>query len=120
MRGESSHLARHRRRSQPERLTFRLRCGHMISFGTGDVRRHTSACRGSIYMDRAMPEPIARALVRGLVLSLSPGRFVLVHSVQLHFQRSWRIVVAWCCNRHHKSALAVSSARLTLSGRCRL
>jgi hypothetical protein len=42
-------------------------------------------------MDRAMLEPIARALVRGLVLSLSPGRFVLVHSVQLHFQRSWRM-----------------------------
>ena len=94
MRGESSHLARHRRRSQPERLTFRLRCGHMISFGTGDVRRHTSACRGSIYMDRAMPEPIARALVGGVVLSLSPGRFVLVHSVWLNVGRSWGMMAA--------------------------
>jgi hypothetical protein len=71
-------------------------------------------------MDRAMLEHIARALVGGLVLSLSPGRFVLVHSSWLHFGPSWRIVVAWCCNRHHKSALAVSSARLTLSGLCRL
>jgi len=71
-------------------------------------------------MDRAMPEHIACALVGGLVLSLSRGHFMLVHSVRLHFRRSWRMVVAWCCNRHHKSALTVSSARLTLSGRCRL
>jgi len=76
--------------------------------------------RERIYMDRAMPEQIAPALVGDLVLSPSPGRFVLVHSGRLHFGRSWRIVVAWCCNRHHKSALAVSFARLTLSGRCRL
>src|SRR3712207_4466840 len=26
---------------------------------------------------------------------------MLVHSVRLHLWRSWRIVVAWCCNRHH-------------------
>jgi hypothetical protein len=32
-------------------------------------------------MDRAMPEHIARALVGGLVLSLSPGRFVLVQQL---------------------------------------
>ena len=51
------------------------------------------------------------------MLSLSPGHFALVHSVRLHSRRPWRIVVAWCCNRHHKSALTVSSARLTLSGR---
>jgi hypothetical protein len=36
------------------------------------------------------------------VLSLSPGRFMLVRSVRLHFRRSWRMMVAWCCNRHHK------------------
>jgi hypothetical protein len=67
-----------------------------------------------------MPEHIARALVGGLVLSLLLGRFILVHSVRLHFRRSWFIVVVWCCNRHHESALTVSSARLTLSGRCPL
>ena len=67
-----------------------------------------------------MPEHIARTLVGDLVLSLSPGRFIIVLNIRLHFRRSWRIVVVWCCNRHHKSALAVSSARLTLSGRCRL
>jgi len=48
-----------------------------------------------------MPEHIACALVEGLVLSPSPGRFVLVHSVRLHFLRSWPMVAAWCCNRHH-------------------
>lgn len=53
-------------------------------------------------MGRAIPEHIVRALVGGLVLSLSPGRLMLVHRVQLHFLRSWRIVVGWCCNRHHK------------------
>jgi hypothetical protein len=84
------------------------------------VRSHTVACRARIYMDRAMPEHIARTLVGGLVLSLSPGHFVLVHSVRLHFRRPCHIVVAWCCNRHHTSALTVSSARLTLSGRCHL
>jgi hypothetical protein len=92
----------------------------IIVLRTDGVRLHTAARRARIYMDHAMPEHIARALVRGLVLSPSPGRFVLVHRVQLHFQRSWRIVVAWCCNRHHKSALTVSATRLTLSGRCRL
>jgi hypothetical protein len=66
------------------------------------VRHHTAACRARIYIDPAMPEPIACALVGDLVLSLSPGRFVLVHSVRLHFRRSWRMVVAWCCNRHHE------------------
>jgi hypothetical protein len=71
-------------------------------------------------MDRAMPEHIARALVEGVVLSLSPGRFVLVHSVWLNVRRSRGIMVTWCCNRHHKSALTVSSARLSLSGRCHL
>jgi hypothetical protein len=71
-------------------------------------------------MDRAMPEHIARALVGGLVLSLSPGRFVLVHSVWLNQRGSCGIIALWCCNRHHESALTVSSARLNLSGRCRL
>jgi hypothetical protein len=60
----------------------------MISFGTDGVRHHTSARRPRIYMDRAMPEHIARALVEGVVLSLSPGRFVLVHSVWLNVRRS--------------------------------
>jgi hypothetical protein len=60
----------------------------MISFGTDGVRHHTLASRVSIYMDRAMPEHIARALVGGLVLSLSPERFVLVHSVRLHNRHS--------------------------------
>jgi hypothetical protein len=36
------------------------------------------------------------------VLSLSPGRFMLMHSGCLHIRRSWRMMVAWCCNRHHK------------------
>ena len=35
------------------------------------------------YMDRAMPEHIARSR-EGLMLIRSPGRFALVHSVQLH------------------------------------
>jgi hypothetical protein len=35
------------------------------------------------------------------VLSLSPEHFMLVRSVRLHFWRSWRMVMAWCCNRHH-------------------
>jgi hypothetical protein len=26
---------------------------------------------------------------------------MLVHSGWLHFRRSWRMMVAWCCNRHH-------------------
>ena len=66
----------------------------MISFGTDGVRHHTSARRRRIYMDRAMPEPIARALVGGVVLSLSPGRFVLVHSVWLNVGRSWGMMAA--------------------------
>jgi hypothetical protein len=60
---------------------FRLQCCPMISLGTDSVRLHTSVCGERIYMDRAIPEHIARALVGGLVLSLLPGRFVLVHSV---------------------------------------
>ena len=43
----------------------------MISFEVGDVRHHTLACRVRVCMDRAMPEHIARALVRGPVLSLA-------------------------------------------------
>ncbi len=39
-------------------------------------------------MDGAMPEHIARVLVEGLVLSLSPGRLMLMHSVRLHFWHS--------------------------------
>ena len=65
------------------------------------MRRHTSAFCARIYVDRAMLEHIARALVGGLVLSLSPGRFVLVHSVRLNLRRSWSMIAAWCCNRHH-------------------
>jgi len=45
----------------------------MISIGTDDVRRHTVVRRECIYIERAMPEHIARALVGGLVLSLLPG-----------------------------------------------
>jgi hypothetical protein len=60
----------------------------MLSFGTDGVRGHTSACRTRVYMERAMLEHIARALVGGLVLSLSPGRFMVVHSVRLNIQRS--------------------------------
>jgi hypothetical protein len=92
----------------------------MLLSARDDVRRRTSACRARIYLDRAMPEHIACALVGGLVLSLLPGRFVLLNSVRLNIRRPWRIVVVWCCNRHHKSALTVSSARLPLSGRCHL
>jgi hypothetical protein len=46
----------------------------MISFGTDGVRHRTPGCGERIYMDCAMPEHIARALVGGLVLSLLPGR----------------------------------------------
>jgi hypothetical protein len=49
----------------------------MISLGTADVRRHTVMRRERIYIERAMPEHIARALVRGLVLSLLPGQLCL-------------------------------------------
>jgi hypothetical protein len=45
----------------------------MISFGTDDVRCHTGVRRECIYIERAMPEHIACALVGGLVLSLLPG-----------------------------------------------
>ena len=53
----------------------------MIGFGTDDVRRHTSVSCVGIYIDHAMPEHIACALVEGLVLGLSPGRFILAHNV---------------------------------------
>jgi hypothetical protein len=52
----------------------RVRCGLMISLGIADVRRHTGVRPKCIYIERAMPEHIARALVGGLVLSLLPGR----------------------------------------------
>jgi hypothetical protein len=42
---------------------FCLECAALIAFGTDGGRRHTSVCRGHIYIDRAMPEHIARALV---------------------------------------------------------
>ena len=56
---------------------FWLECTALIAFGTDGVRRHTSPFRGHIYIDRAMPEHIARALVGGLVLSLLPGQSYL-------------------------------------------
>jgi hypothetical protein len=56
---------------------FWMGCAALIAFGTDGVRHRTSAYRGHIYIDRAMPEHIARALVGGLVLSLLPGQFRL-------------------------------------------
>jgi hypothetical protein len=56
---------------------FWLHCGPLIETGTDGVRRHTAMCCGHIYIDRAMPEHIARALVGGLVLSLLPGQSYL-------------------------------------------
>jgi hypothetical protein len=50
-----------------------VRPGSTIALGTADVRRHTVMRRECIYIERAMPEHIARALVGGLVLSLLPG-----------------------------------------------
>jgi hypothetical protein len=41
-----------------------------------------------------MPEHIGRARVGGVVLSLPPGRLVLVYSVWLNVQRSWGIMAA--------------------------
>jgi hypothetical protein len=58
------------------------------------VRHHTLAYRARIDMDRAMPEHIGRARVGGGVLSLPPGRLVLVYSVWLNVQRSWGIMAA--------------------------
>jgi hypothetical protein len=49
----------------------------MFSLANDHVHRRTSARRGHIYIDRAMPEHIARALVGGLVLSLPPGQLCL-------------------------------------------
>jgi hypothetical protein len=49
----------------------------MISLATDRVRRHTSARKSRVYIDLAMPEHIASALVGGLVLSLLPGQFCL-------------------------------------------
>ena len=60
--------------------------------GSGGVRRRTLVRHQSIAQSMSMPEHIARALVGGLVLSLSPRRFALVHSIRLHFGRSWRMV----------------------------
>jgi hypothetical protein len=58
------------------------------------------------------------------VLSLSPGRSVLVHSGRLHFRRSWRMMVVWCCNRHHKkrpdSELRTANSVGALSFACAL
>jgi hypothetical protein len=48
------------------------------------------------------------------------GAFSLMHSLVLNHRGSCGIIALWCCNRHHKSALTVSSAWLTLSGRCHL
>jgi hypothetical protein len=53
------------------------RSGLTIALGPADVRRHTVMCRECIYIERAMPEHIACALVGGLVLSLLPGQFQL-------------------------------------------
>jgi len=58
--GELSHPAQHRCRSQPDRLTLGPQGRRMILFGSDDVRRRISARHGRIYMDRAMPEHIAR------------------------------------------------------------
>jgi len=60
----------------------------MISFGTASVCHHTSVYGKRIYMDCAMPKHIARTLVGGLVLSLLPGCFVLVHGIWLNVRRS--------------------------------
>jgi hypothetical protein len=57
----------------------------MIPVATDGERSNTSACHRGIYMDRAMPEHITRALAGSLVLSLLLRRLVLVHSVRLHF-----------------------------------
>ena len=72
-----------------------LKGGRGIPLGKDSVRRRTSAHDACIYIDHAMPEHIARALVGDLVLSLSPGRFVLVHSSQLHFCGS-ECIALWC------------------------
>ena len=84
------------------------------------MRPHTSVCGERIYMDRAMPEHIARTLVGDLVLSLLP-RGILAYTQscveppgQLQYYGSVVLQPA-----PQRNALTVSSARLTLSGRFR-
>ena len=128
---------RHRRNRQAKKLRLRLKSNRVSSGNpfsptcalpreciySHEASARWRACHPSVYQGSHLTwigrcRNTSRALGEGLVLILSPGRFALVHSVQLHDPAFLGIVAAWCCNRHHKSALTVSSARLTLSGRC--